>query len=247
MSVPATRQAPACASAAVIAAARDHALAEWPCEAVGAVTAEGYVPLPNRAAEPELRFRVPEAELAGLNVLALIHSHTRGQAQPSAADMAQQIAMAVPWGIILTDGETALEPFWWGDQLPVPPLEGRLFRSGVTDCFALVRDWWQVERGELIPDVPRDWGWWQAGQDLIRDHARRCGFHLLGAIPAGEIEAGDVLALRSAGMAVPYHTAVATGGGLMLHHFCSRLSRPDVIAPWMRSHPLVFRREAGRG
>lgn len=243
--IPATRIPPACATPEVIAAARAHALAEWPREAVGAVTPAGYVALPNRSAEPEQRFRVVDQDLAGLEILALIHSHTAGQAQPSSADMAQQIAMALPWGIILTDGEVAADPFWFGDQCAPAALEGRLFRSGVTDCFALVRDWWAVERGVVIPDVPRDWGWWVSdgapARDLIGSNAARCGFSLVGRGPEVEIQAGDVLALRNAGVAVPYHTGVAIGDGLMLHHFHGRLSRPDVLAPWLRSHPLVFR------
>ncbi|MGE0256802.1 MAG: C40 family peptidase [Alphaproteobacteria bacterium] len=213
-------------------AARAHALAEHPHESCGVVVGGRYIPVTNSADEPCAGFVMPpSAWIEHGPVEAVLHSHTDGSDWPSAADMRGQIASAVPWGIVVTDGRTAASPFWWGDGVQTPPLVGRPFRHGVTDCYSLIRDWYRLERDILLPDFPRDPDWWLAGGDLYRDGFPRAGFVQL---PAGAAhEPGDVFlgALRGR---VPHHGGIWLGHGLILHHLERRLSRREPLGGWRK-------------
>ena len=143
-------QDPRIFDAAVTAAAREHALAQYPKESCGIVIscaasgvggaaasgAQKYVPLENTAEDPESHFRLP-ADWASAHgsVQAIVHSHCfpRHGASPSAADMAAQMSAALPFGIAWTDGQVAgyrgheAGPadgaiIWWGDFLLDDPL-----------------------------------------------------------------------------------------------------------------------------
>jgi hypothetical protein len=229
----------------VIAAIKQHALEAFPEEACGVVLAEGYRPLDNTAAEPLRDFRIAPKVYAGLEarILAVVHSHPCDDPEggrrlkrgfwpdcPTAADMRQQIATAKPWGITVTDGQAATEPFWFGDQAPRPPLIGRAFRHGVDDCYSLIRDWYAETRGIRLPEFPRDDDWWNAGGDLYRDGFESAGFARVGA---EEVRAGDVF-LAQVRSSVPNHGGVYLGRGLGLHHLPGRLSRREPILRWQR-------------
>ena len=68
-----------------------------------------------------------------------------------------------------------------GEQLPRAPLLGRGFRHGVHDCYALLRDWYAVERGVNFQPTSRAIGHPAgpgagASLDLYRQHFERAGF-----------------------------------------------------------------------
>ena len=84
--------------------ARSHAWRAFPTEAVGCVVDGEYQELKNIAEVPGASFVVDEYPD---EVEAIIHSHPDMPPHPSAADMRQQQAMSVPWGIIGVDGRTA--------------------------------------------------------------------------------------------------------------------------------------------
>lgn len=245
---------------AILEAIKAHAISEYPQECVGVVTAKGYFPLPNIAEDPE---GIQPAEiyrrrhfLAGGNfkellvageILAFVHSHPDGPVWPSMTDQAQQTAMDVPWGLVACNHEIATEPYFWGDMLPVSPLEQREFRTGPSgtdgkgDCGALVRDWFRVNRNVLLPDCPRDDVWFKRGGNLYLEHYSKCGF-----APADREapEVGDV-ALMQVRSPVPNHAGIYVGEGLLFHHLEGRLSRVEpvghwskFITHWMRFHAL---------
>jgi cell wall-associated NlpC family hydrolase len=153
--------------------------------------------------------------------------------------MQAQLAMGIPWGIVsLASPESAREPFWFGDDLPVPPLIGREFRHGVTDCFALVRDWFRVELGVTIPNYPRQHEWWKADKNMFIDLFRDAGFRRIPRVERkGDCVIGMVLGR------VPNHSGVYLGGGLILHHLERRLSRQEPIGPWMKYVTHCLRHE----
>lgn len=241
----------------ILAAFRAHAIATYPEECVGAITPSGYLRLQNIATDPEGRTDPakwrrrhfdggdPVIELiAAEQLLALVHSHPDGPEGPSARDQRQQTAMGIPWGICICNAEVASEPYFWGDDLPVAPLLDRMFRHGPSgtdargDCGALVRDWYRIERGILLPDCPRDDEWWNHGGDLYREHYARAGF-----APASmdEPEIGDV-ALMQIRAPVPNHAGVYVGDGLVMHHLSRRLSRVEPIGPWLKHVSAWMRR-----
>ncbi len=230
----------------VATAARAHAAEAHPAESCGLVIGREYVPQANRAADPANAFRldpaaVLEAHRAGLD--AIVHSHPHPHPPcPTAADMRLQIDHGAPCAIVPVgaSGDPG-EPVWWGPGVAAPPLVGRPYRHGVTDCYSVARDWYRLERGLALPDYPRRWRWWRSGrgdappEDLFGRHFADAGFE---PIPYREARPGDALLLRVASP-VASHCAVIVEDGVMLHHpggprpwDPSRLSRREPVSRW---------------
>lgn len=227
---------------AVIEDIRSDALQAMPRESCGIVTEGRYVRCHNAHEDPEQAFRIAAAQYwwisHGSGIQAIVHSHPHGPDHPTIEDMRGQIASGVPWGIVCVTAGSALEPFFWGDGVPIPDLVGRPFRHGVTDCYSLVRDWYRMERGVVLPEYPRDHYWWDRGYDLYRQHFAEAGFV---EIAAPELP-GDIVIGRVLGP-VENHAAVYLGDGLILHHLAGRLSRREPLGPWRRFATLYLRHE----
>jgi proteasome lid subunit RPN8/RPN11 len=224
----------------VDAAARAHALAEFPRESCGIVVGGIYVAIPNVAADPVKDFEMPiDTWVAHGEVQGVIHSHGPNfKLAPSASDMQHQIASNLPWGITRTDGVIASPVMWWGDQRLDDPLLGRQFIHGVNDCYGAIRSWrWQKRQTKLI-DFPRDDQWWGDGYDLYRDGFAKAGYR---EISASEADVGDVvlLTIRSK---VPNHGGTIVEDGLLYHHLQNTLSYREPLGRWraMISHWLRF-------
>jgi proteasome lid subunit RPN8/RPN11 len=211
----------------------DHAIERYPLESCGLVVAGEYVPCENVADDPSRDFVISTKQfLSAGKIDAVVHSHPNGPDHPSRTDMQQQMEMMVPWGIVVTDGKTANPPFWWGDSLPIQPLLERTFRHGVSDCYSLVRDWYRLERGIVLPDFARDWEWWNSGGDLYRDGLEKAGFKIIPEGATGCKEGDGFLAqIRST---VPNHAGLYVGKGLILHHLQNRLSLRQPVNNWMK-------------
>lgn len=208
--------------------AKRHAMKEFPKESVGFVVDGNYIPLLNIAENPCDTFQVAAEEWIKYGkVEAVVHSHPKGNAYPSACDMRFQIETAVPWGIIVCDSERASDPVWFGDQVPVSPLKGeqRPFRHGVTDCYSLCRDYYRTVHGILIKDHPRDWEWWLHNENLYLDGFAETGFS---EIDEGDVRPGDMFLACVGGRAIqdrgiPNHGGIYLGGSgdMILHHLTS--------------------------
>jgi cell wall-associated NlpC family hydrolase len=231
---------------AVEQAAREHAIAAHPHEACGLVVAGAYVPLQNLAPDPEHAFEIEPAELLREGVQAIVHSHPDEAPVPSAQDMTQQIASGLPWGLLSTDGRDATPVWWWGPGIPVPPLLTREFRHGPSgsdgkgDCYALIKDWYLLERQVELPEFPRGWDWWNAGGNLYRDGYAAAGFT---RVPMEDLRPGDVL-LAQVQSNVCNHSAIYIGQGLILHHLANRLSREEPLARWLSHITHAVRHES---
>lgn len=225
---------------------RDHAVETYPEECVGVVLADGSYrrhdnAAPDRAKGALLRGQVVLELLEAGQLRAICHSHPDGPDCPSAGDMAAQIEQMVPFVLVSTNGQATTDPFAWGDELireqSIEELIGRPFRHGVTDCYALVRDYFRLERATLLPEYPRDWSWWLKGGDLYRRYFAEAGFH---EIAPEEVRPGDgwLAAVRSE---VPNHAGLVLDDGLCLHHPSSglaydpsRLSKREPMARWVQ-------------
>jgi proteasome lid subunit RPN8/RPN11 len=225
----------------VLHAARMHAMRAWPQESCGGVTSDGYVPFINRAREPDKHFECSD-QVAPLlleeQLLALIHSHPDGAFEPSEHDQAQQIVMDIPWGIVLAKRDAALDPYFWGEMLEPPPLEGRDFRFGPSgtdgrgDCAALVRDWYRLKRDIRLPEFPRADGFWKLRTDKYRRSMAEAGFQSILLPKHTEPAVGDIAMIAVLSPHEPNHAAIYVGGGLILHHFAQRLSRTEPLMRW---------------
>lgn len=235
-------------------AIRQHAIREYPKESCGLIVAGVYTPCFNYAIDPLHGAVISRVDYirAGDQLEAVVHSHPNGPLFPSAEDMRSQIATAVPWIIVGTDGERCAEFTIWGDSLPIKPLIGRSFMHGVTDCFALVRDAFRLGRERLaaedmewpfeqmaFADVPRDDDWWDADQDLYYDALRPRGFR---EINISEVRPGDgfLCKIRSEKL---NHAGLYVGKNLILHHLPLKLSRREPFGLWGRAAEMWVRYE----
>jgi proteasome lid subunit RPN8/RPN11 len=238
----------------ILAAIQHDAIARYPNESCGAITPDGYVSLPNLSVVPRMAFdcRVACERLAlDGQLLAVVHSHPDGPEGPSSPDMRQQAAMDIPWGLVMTDGRRVNVPFFWGPGVPIPPLLQRPFRHGPSgsdgkgDCYALIKDWWKLERDIDLPEFPRTDDWWKHKDhpegNLYRDNFAAAGFvELPLAEGLADPQVGDVWLARIRSP-VPNHGGVYVGEGLTVHHVGGCLSTKDVlnrhrrlISTWLR-------------
>lgn len=228
----------------VIAEIQADAIARYPNESCGAITAQGYIALENHSPTPLTGF---DCELACAllvargELLAVVHSHPDGPEAPSAHDIASQRSMDIPWGLLMCNATLASPPFFWGDSIEPPPLLGRPFRHGPSgtdgkgDCGALIRDYFRIEHDLLIPDFARQDRWWMTpGADLYGQHFAAAGFV---KADSDFPKAGDVALLQVRvpdNNPVANHGAIYLGNHLMMHHLEGRLSRTEPIIGWQK-------------
>lgn len=207
-------------------------------------------PMEHFAADPLAVHEIvsaPGAQLHGVH-----HSHPKADDRsgrglcPSFADMETQMAWAVPFYITaLSPRGTYMDFFGWGDQLPYPSLKQRQFRSGVADCYALVRHLHYALDGTVYPDGPRSLLWWDdpsgAGSNPLTDQLTGKGFI---EVPAEDIQPGDDLlfAIRRGAIV---HCGTYLGNDLFLHHLHGRLSKVDPLPMWGRFLAKVVRYAPG--
>lgn len=226
----------------ILAAVKSHARREYPKEAVGQVLNGVYEPLENRHETPKISFLADVSD----DATGLIHSHTDGSFSPSILDMQQQQAMDIPWGIVKCTQYECSHIEWFGDGSPIQPYLGRVFLDGIRDCWCLVRDWYFLEKGIRLDNLPRQEYWYLpppqgAGMDLLNPLTiRNCGFH---EISQRELEAGDVI-LGKVASPVVNHAGLYLGNGLVMHHMGSRISCREPLGRWLRYCKHFVRHES---
>ena len=229
-----------------------HMAAAYPREGCGLVVDGRFVPVENTA-EGADEFAMPaDTVLRYPRIDAVIHSHPDGPDCPSEADMRGQLAMAVPWGLCTVSADKDVSrPWYWGADEFTPPLVGREFRHGPSgsdgagDCYALIRDWYRLERGAILPEFPRSDGWWNDGLNLYADHFREAGFRdamtalypdisILDAQPADWDKETAISVMNDFMQSYSEnHAGIMTGGSqLILHHLSGRLSRQEPMGRW---------------
>ena len=250
-------------TSAIVQAIKAHAIAEFPNESCGLITADGYVRCTNVDPKPRDNFAISDEEQAKHAYIAVVHSHPNGPDAPTESDMRGQMSSAVPWVIVTTDGKNCLQPFAWGDQLPILPMIARPFRHGVLDCGSLIRDTYRLGKdgmanpanigGDdpapikwpfppiLIPDFPRSDLWWNDKRNIYVESFERAGFTRIDGPEDGCVFLAQILS------PVPNHGGVYLGGGLALHHLQNRLSRREPIHQWSRKYVTHWLRYTGPG
>ena len=160
-------------------------------------------------------------------ILAVIHSHPTTQPVASQADMISCEDTNLPWHIVNPKTEQ------WGYYEPSgykPPLIGRHWVWGITDCWALVRDWYKEKKGIIL----RDWERPITPEEFIADPmfercAWRTGFRQLR--PEEKLENGDLLfmSILTSGL---NHVAIFIDGDV-LHHLADRISCKEPYNEWL--------------
>tara|TARA_R100000278_G_scaffold111036_1_gene88460 strand:- start:320 stop:1021 length:702 start_codon:yes stop_codon:yes gene_type:complete len=167
-----------------------------------------------------------KAEDSG-KILAVIHSHPTTQPIASQADMISCEDGNLPWHIVNPKTEE------WGYYEPSgykPPLIGRHWVWGITDCWSLVRDWYKETRNIIL----RDWERPITPEEFIADPmfercAWRTGFRQLR--PEEKLENGDLLFMSILANGLN-HVAIFIDGDV-LHHLADRISCKEPYNEWL--------------
>jgi proteasome lid subunit RPN8/RPN11 len=219
------------------AAALEHAREEFPNESCGLVLQRygklRYFRCSNVADEPEETFVVdPDdwvaAEDTGSEVVCIIHSHPKTPAEPSQADRVSCERWGIPWAIV--NPQTGA----WGQCEPCgyrAPLLGRQWGWGATDCWALVRDWYQEVLGIELRDWPRPASTREFNeQPMFASCFAQTGFREL--LPEEDLKVGDLIVMSIAAPTLN-HIGVYVGNQQILHHLSGRLSGRDLYGGWL--------------
>ena len=192
---------------------------------------EKYYPCKNLSSYSQQCFIIdPEdyakAEDSG-KVLAVIHSHPVTPPVASQADMIRCEESGLIWHIVNPKTEQ------WGFYKPSgykPPLIGRHWVWGITDCWSLVRDWYKEKLGITL----RDWDRPTTPEEFIENPmfekcAWRTGFRQLR--PEEKLENGDLIfmSIMATGL---NHVAIFLDGDV-LHHLADRISCKEPYNQWL--------------
>ena len=212
-----------------------HAKEQDPKESCGLLLEikgkEKYFPCKNLSTYSQQCFIIDpddfvKAEETG-NILAVIHSHPVTPPIASQADKISCEDSKLPWHIVNPKTEQ------WGYYEPSgykPPLIGRHWVWGITDCWALVRDWYKETKGIVL----RDWDRPTTPEEFIADPmfercAWRTGFRQLR--PEEKLQNGDLLfmSIMATGL---NHVAIFLDGDV-LHHLADRISCKEPYNQWL--------------
>ena len=218
----------------------------WPNEVCMAVyTDETFEVLANVHEKPHESFRLSlldtdrltRAYAAG-KLLAFLHSHPEGNAEPSDRDYQSQLGrergkgQGWTYGIVAVRGANGIVtsvdyPEFFGDAVDRGELVGRPYLWGIRDCFHIVRDYYKAQ-GIYVPDVPRirdrmiyPEGTWQ----------RRFFSHWIGETGFVEVDRqqrqpGDAFTFAVESLE-PDHCGIYLGEARYLHHAIDKASEID--------------------
>ena len=212
-----------------------HAKEQDPKESCGLLLEikgkEKYFPCKNLSTYSQQCFIIDpddfvKAEESG-NILAVIHSHPVTPPIASQADKISCENSDLPWHIVNPKTEQ------WGYYEPSgykPPLIGRHWVWGITDCWSLVRDWYKEEKNIIL----RDWDRPTTPQQFLENPlfescAWRTGFRELRTDE--KLINGDVL-LMSILSPTLNHVAIFLDGDV-LHHLADRISCKEPYNQWL--------------
>ena len=216
-------------------AALKHAKEQDPKESVGVLIVikgrEQYYPCNNLSTYSQQCFILDPEDYVKADALgeitAIVHSHPVTPPSPSQADKVSCEQSGLKWHIVNPKTET------WGYCEPTgykPPLIGRQWVWGVTDCWSLVRDYYKEQHNiQLLdyqrPTTPQDF----LDNPLFEQYAERTGFRELNKDE--KLQKGDVL-LMSILHPTLNHVAIFLGDEI-LHHLADRLSTREPYNEWL--------------
>ena len=212
-----------------------HAQQEDPKESCGLLLnikgKERYFPCRNLSMTNHQCFIIdPEDYVKADNlghIVAVVHSHPITPPCPSQADKVSCEDSNLPWYIVNPKTEQ------WGYCEPCgykAPILGRQWVWGITDCWALVRDWYKEELGITL----RDWKRPSTPEEFLKNPmfekcAEATGFRVLNSNE--KLQNGDLLFMSILGIGLN-HVAIFIDGDV-LHHLTDRLSCREPYSEWL--------------
>lgn len=198
-----------------------------PNEACGFIVDGKVVACNNAHESPSSNFRITAEEYAKAEKLgtieAVFHSHGPGYpAHFSPADVKMCKQQNLPWVLYHTEKAK----FTYANPCEDAPYLERQWVYGITDCYALVRDFYRrefaivlddFERGEELEWESRDW-------QMFGRNYKKQGFYEVDK----PTQKGDIL-LMQIDAPFPNHVGVMSGDGMLFyHHLMDRLSQASI-------------------
>lgn len=160
-------------------------------------------------------------------IIAVIHSHPTTPPVASQADKISCEDSGLVWHIVNPKTEQ------WGYLEPSgykPPLMGRQWVWGLTDCYSLIRDWYKENRNIELRDYERPTTLEEFNKKpLFEMNTWRTGFRELR--PQESLQDGDLL-LMSIHCPTLNHMAIFFEGDV-IHHLTDRLSCREPYSEWL--------------
>lgn len=210
-------------SQAILDAALAHAERDQPRECCGLVIDGAYRPMRNVSPEPTGAFLIDSRDMLDVlqagGVEAVVHSHVFLPPLASEADRTACEASGLPWLIVSWPNLThaVIEPSGFR-----APLIGRMWAWRVHDCYALVRDGLSDYAGIVLPDIDRQWEFWnQPDRDFVREMFPPLGFVELP--PEAPLQQCDFLVMKIHAKH-PNHLAMFLAPDRILHQMSRRYS-----------------------
>ena len=169
-------------------------------------------------------------------VLAVVHSHINVNPNPSQADLIAIERHKLPFLIVNypLNTLTYTEPSGYK-----APLVGRPFVHAITDCYALLIDYYKQELKLDIIDFDRRSEWWAKGDNLYLENYEKAGF-----VRVDDLQKHDIILMQVASQ-VPNHCAIYLGDNIILHHVMGKASSRDVYGGyWKKITSLIVRHKS---
>jgi cell wall-associated NlpC family hydrolase len=214
-------------TADVRAKIQELAHAVSPQEACGIINEQGdVIAIGNCADSADVSFILnPIVWTENKSVECVWHSHADGSSW-SLADIKSCKQLGVPFYLFqLPEGKE-----YYYDPKAILPYVGREWQSWVSDCYTLIRDWYQQEMKVRLPDFERElitsdgkYAWLNPEWDMYCQELSKYGFICLGIDVDPKL--GDII-LMNYRSPNPNHAAVYVDveQNMMLHHLLHRLS-----------------------
>lgn len=220
---------------------RNYAEEKAPNEACGFIVDDEFMPVDNKAGDPEANFKMSGEDYIYASshgeIRCIVHSHNNCD-WVSEADQIEQLKHNIPFGVVFLRNNNYYNIVFWGEQLPIQSLLNRPFIHGVYDCYGLVRDYYRQELGINLYNYPREMRWWEDKKNnLLEGNKTNQNFY---EVNLKDIKQHDMVLFQIRGKN-PNHSAVYLGRDLMLHHMYGKLSNREPIGRYRRFITGVFR------
>lgn len=217
---------------------KNHAKQCYPFESCGIITNNKYIPSVNVCENPSIGFKIDPVLISKINKIDMVlHTHIETN-YPSKIDMQEQESMGTPWSIGYCPNGYIEDWFSWGDSLQIPPLKGRNYRFGITDCWTLIRDWFRLELGILLPIFPRDRNDLANGKTL---------FDQFGDADFVEVDnvkyPGDCMLFKM-NSSIINHCGVLVSDEKFIHQPLTGVSRSSMVQLWNRKAVGFYRHKS---
>ena len=215
----------------------------FPQEFCGLIVNNNFlVPANNIADNPNEQFVLDpqswiNAETQG-EITCVVHSHTNGNTNFSPADIAACKNLNIPFYLLtLPIGSEA-----YYDPRITQPYLGREWQYGATDCYALVKDWYEQELNIKLADFERgEVGEWESPDwNKFEENFENQGFSRV----SEPLQKHDVILMQIASPNPNHVGVIIDEQGHMLHHLYGRLSEKALFGGyWRKTCVSILRKQ----